>query len=317
MCDTQYAFLQYFLLMPFDTFKDTFFIFDFAFHPAIVKNLEKAGMACFKSDYRNIPKDKVPSTMLDNQNYLEKLLIELKDYCKGNLCIYGQDHLYNAQIIWRENLQDIPFILLEDGTGNYIKREKIGRLPDFMTPDEYYMGHNSRVQDIYLTGIWRIPNDLKKKVKILDLKNLWNVKSDDEKQFFLNLYFINQNIIDEISKKTICYLGGPFSNIGMLTLEQELNSYRKIISHYNISDLYIKAHPTGFNIDYAKEFPGIAVLANPIPFEVIYFLTGRNLRIVATIFSTASFIVDENVEQHFYDINGNPVELKYPSEDLV
>ena len=201
--------------------------------------------------------------------------------------------------------------------GNYCKKEKLSSWPEYMKPSEYFMGHNSRVCDIYLTGIWRIPTDVKNKVKIIDLRSLWEKKSTAEKQFFLSLYYVDQRILDELSKKSICYLGQSFSNFGMMPLEKELSIYRKIIANYNPNELYIKAHPTGFNIDYEKEFPGITVLMNPIPYEVIYFLTGANLRIIASICSTAAMGVDERVEQQYFDLEGNRIELRYPWDDLI
>ena len=317
MCDTQYVFLQYFLLMPFEVFKDTFFVFDSCFSPSIVENLENAGMACHQKLYHDIPIEERPVVRKQNRDYLKNIIRGFYDYYNGDICIYGQDHLDIVQILWHRELLNIPFILLEDGIGNYCKRTSCGRFPDFMKSDEYFMGHNSRVQEIFLTGIWRIPNDLKSKVKIIDLRRLWDNKSVDEKQFFISLYFLDNDTLSDLSQKTVCYLGGPFSNFGMMPLEKEVAAYRKIISNYNKLELYIKAHPTGFNIDYAREFPGITVLMNPIPYEVVYFLTGKNLKAVASICSTAAMIVDENVEQHYYDREGNRMELRLPSDQLI
>lgn len=317
MCDTQYVFLQYYLLTTFDVFKETFFVFDGCFSPSIVENLEKSGAACHQKIYQDIPLESRSAAKQDNKDYLETIIKGFYDYFDGDICIYGQDHIGISEILWRDSLKYIPFHLLEDGTGNYCKKTSCERVPNYMKPDEYFMGHNSRVQDVYLTGIWRIPNDIKSKVKIIDLRSLWEKKSPAEKQFFLDLYYIDQQTLEALSEKSVCYLGGPFSNFGMMPLEKEIATYRKIISNYNKSELYIKAHPTGFNVDYAREFPGIAVLMNPIPYEVIYFLTGNNLKTVASICSTAAMIVDDDVEQHYYDLDGNRIELRYPCDDLL
>ena len=133
----------------------------------------------------------------------------------------------------------------------------------------------------------------------------------------MDLYFIDEAILNDISLKKICYLGQSFSNFEIMTLEKEISVYRRILSNYNPDDLYIKPHPTGFNINYEREFPGIYILMNPIPFEVLYFLTGDNLEVVASIGSTAAMCVDESVEQHYYDMDGNRIELKYPLNAFV
>lgn len=314
MCDTQYAFLQYFLMMPFDTFRDTFFAFDCRFNPSVVHNLEKSGMACHQNTYEGIPTDQLIFAQQKNKDYLEKIIAGFCDYFNGDIQIYGQDHLNIAQILWRDSLKHIPFYLLEDGIGNYAKLQYVYRLPQFMYPDRHCMGHNSRVQKIYLTGLWHIPNDLRSKVQIIDLRSLWDSKSPAEKQFFLDLYNMDQQTLAEISKKTVCYLGQSFSSFGLMPLERELSAYRKVLSNYNRDEVYIKAHPSGDNIDYKREFPGIMVIMNNIPYEVLYFLTGANLKVVASIFSTAAMCVDEAVEQHYYDVNGDRINLVYPYE---
>lgn len=317
MCDTQYTFLQYFLLMPFAVFKDTFFCFDSCFSQSIVENLEKAGMACHQKLYDDIPIEERPAAYYSNQNYLETIIKGFYDYFHGDVCIYGQDHIGIAQILWRNKLKDIPFVLLEDGVGNYCKKHPMHKIPAHMNDEGYFFGRNSRVHKVFLTGIWKIPNDVKGKVSVIDIKGSWENKSYEEKKFFLDLYFIDEAILNDIALKKICYLGQSFSNFEIISLEKELSAYRRILSNYNPSDLYIKPHPTGFNINYEKEFPGIYILMNPIPFEVLYFLTGAKLEVVASIESTAAMCVDESVEQHYYDMAGNRIELKYPLNALV
>jgi len=316
MCDTQYTFYLYYLLTPFNKFRDTFFVFDACFSPSIVEALEGAGMACHQRSYYHLPLEQRPAAREENREYLVQLIKEFSDYFKGDICIYGQDHIDISQILWNDKIRDIPFILLEDGVGNYRKKTTLDS-PPFLQPGETTLGHNDRVLEIYLTGIWRIPNDLKRKVRIMDLRDLWGKKSHEEKQFFLGLYSLSQDVVDTISKKSVCFLGGAFSNFGLLSLEQELRAYQKILSQFDASDIYIKAHPTGGNIDYEKIFPKVPVIMNPVPFEALYFLTGRRLQVVASIASTASMIVDEEVDQQFYDYEGTRIHLKSPCEDLV
>lgn len=281
--------------------------------------LENRGMACHQKTFFHLPLEKRPMARLENKKYLTKLLKEISDYFNGDVCIYGQDHIDIAEILWDEKIQNIPFILLEDGLGNYRTRKSLMKSGHgiFLRPSETFMGHNDRVQDIYLTGIWKIPNDLKKKVKILDIKDQWERKIDGEKQMFLDLYQLKHNILDILSQKTVCILSGAFSSFGIISAEEEICAYKKIISQFNPSDVYIKVHPTSYNIDFKKEFPEVLVFSSPAPFEVLYILIGNHMKTIVSIASTASMIVDEEVEQQFYDCEGNRIELKYPSNDLV
>ncbi len=85
MCDTQYVFLQYFLLMPFDTFKDTFFVFDNCFNPSIVKKLVQSGMACHQKLYDEPLLENRLSARQYNWEYLEKIVKGFYDYFNGNI----------------------------------------------------------------------------------------------------------------------------------------------------------------------------------------------------------------------------------------
>lgn len=311
MCDTQYTFFLYYLLMPYDKFKETFFIFDFCFSPLIVKNLESKGFACHQKDLYTIPLERRHIERINNKEYLTKLIKEIYNHFNGDVCIYGQDHIDIATILWDERIKDIPFNLLEDGMGNYATRKSLGE------NIRNCMGHNNRANNIFLTGIWRIPNDLKRKVKIIDIKYLWENKSDVEKKLFFDFYDIDHGTLNELSQKSICLLGSCFSNFGMMSKEKEIQAYKKIFSNFNANDIYIKAHPTGGNIDYESEFPGVYVLQNPIPFEALYLTINSNLKTIASIASTAAMIADEDVDVQFYDYNGERITLKYPCDDFL
>ena len=99
MCDTQYTFFLYYLLMPYDKFRETFFIFDYCFSPNIVKSLEDKGFACHQKDLYSIPIEMRYTERQKNKEYLVRILQELYIHCKGDICIYGQDHINIAKII--------------------------------------------------------------------------------------------------------------------------------------------------------------------------------------------------------------------------
>ena len=169
-----------------------------------------------------MPFEKRLAAVAENRAYLVKLIGEIVDYFDGDVCIYGHDHIGIAEILWDEKIKNIPFILLEDGLGNYFtKKSRIGEAnfsPSYMHPGETSMGHNDRTQEIYLTGMWKIPNDLKGKVKILDIRTQWEKKTTEQKDMLLSLYQLDRNIFNEVSSKTICFLGGNFSRFGIVHL---------------------------------------------------------------------------------------------------
>lgn len=236
------------------------------------------------------------------KNYFSLLLNTLiyyiyfyRAYLKYNLKnkqVIGCDHIVGGKFFLRRN----PFILLEDGTENYKEdnykrslKNKLFSIPIF--------GMYKTVKKIYLTGLGPIPNQIKEKVEILNLKELWNKKNKLEKEKILEIFQISKEDIENLKKKNIILYTQPLSEDGIISEDEKVNLYRKILKNYDIDNVVIKIHPRE-KTKYKELFPNVEVIGKKIPSEILYLLDIKFSKVV-TIFSTAA-LIDKNIEIDFY-----------------
>lgn len=215
-----------------------------------------------------------------------------------NLTVYGCDHIIGAKFFLKRH----EFILLEDGTQNYdkntYKRSLKNRL--FSVP---VFGVYKNVNKIYLTGLAPIPSEIKDKVEIINLKELWNKKSDTEKEEILNIFGFNNEIINNLKGKNKILYTQPLSEDGVISEEEKIELYRQIIKNYDEKELIIKKHPRE-KTDYRVIFPKVEVLDQSFPAE-LFKLLDIKLKKAITIFSTA-VLSDKEIEIDFYGTEIHP-----------
>ena len=94
LCCTHYVLLQYFLLMPFERFRETFFVFDDYFDTAVVQRLEQQSMVCHQLRFRRPPTsvEEIKKARWDNCCRLVELVHAFIQQFHGDVHFYGQDH---------------------------------------------------------------------------------------------------------------------------------------------------------------------------------------------------------------------------------
>lgn len=188
--------------------------------------------------------------------------------------------------------------LLEDGLKNYTdfykktsKRVKYSLknklLGGTFKIEKYKYGNSKKIKKIYLTGLGEIPIDIREKVEIINLKEVWSKLKNIEKEKLLNIFLLKNENIKVLQNKKIILITQPISEDSNLLEEDKINIYKRIIEKYNENDILIKPHPREIT-DYKKYFPNIDILEKNIPMEIISFLVD-NLEEVITLFSTAVF----------------------------
>lgn len=159
-------------------------------------------------------------------------------------------------------------------------------------------GRNKYVKNVYLRGTAPIPKDIVEKVKIINLEELWSNIRADIKKTIINIWGINIENQRFLKDKEIILFTQPFSEIGVLTEEEKIELYKKIIKKYNREKLIIKSHPQE-KTDYKKEFPDIIVLEKNFPSELLTLLE-FNFKKAVTVNSTAVSIFLGKAEIDFY-----------------
>lgn len=244
------------------------------------------------------------------KNYYFKYIFEyLKLYFfilkQKNIIIYGNDDL-EYFFSFRKNI-----FLIEDGLLNYKKPKKqniieiLKKIIKLKNPFYKSLGYSNNVKKIYLTGLAPIPKEIKDKVEIINLKELWNKKSKEEKKEILNIFGFDEIILNNIKNKKYILFTQSLSEDNFMSENEKINLYKNIISNYDKNTLIIKTHPRE-KTDYKKYFPEIEVLKQVFPAELFSLLDIKFEKVI-TIYSTAVLNFSSNAEIDFYgtEINEN------------
>lgn len=231
--------------------------------------------------------------------YKNKVLFEKK------IKIYGNDDL-DYFLLKNRNI-----FLLEDGLYSYCHKKKntIRKILKFKSPFYKSFGSSKYVKKIYLTGISSVPREIEKKVEIINLKNLWNMKSDREKKEILELFEFSNEKIEYLKNKKNILFTQPLSEDGAITEKEKIDLYSKIIRKYDNEKLVIKKHPRE-KTDYKEIFNNILVIEESFPAEILDFLDIKFEKII-TIFSTAALNLSQDINIDFYGTEVEDKLLRY------
>ena len=215
--------------------------------------------------------------------------------------VYGQGHLTFSYPLYEfENSY-----IIEDGLGNYLDLKQPTKINPILNKIANFFGiyvfnlqegfgTHENIKKVYLTKN-NFPLEIKNKVEVMDMDNLWDLKSSDEKKELLKLF--NLNNIDEFGDNLVLLLTEPFSEHNLLPFDEEIGIYKMFVSKY--PDIIIKPHPREKK-DYSKLFPNIQVINVPFPVELLKYV-GINIDKIVTICSTAALNLVNDCEIEIYD----------------
>lgn len=234
-----------------------------------------------------------------------------------NIEFFGNDDLNYLSFFKCNN-----FYVLEDGIINYSfrkRRKKIQSiLKEFvMLRNPFYIpfGYSKKAKKVYLTGLAPIPEKIKYKVEIINLKELWNKKSDFEKEQILNIFGFDKNIINSIKNRKYILYTQPLSEDEILLENEKIELYSKILKKYDKNCIVLKKHPRE-KTDYKKIFPNLEVMDQVFPAELLSLLDIHFEKAI-TIFSTAA-LTDEKIKVDFYGTEIHPKLFKrFGSQDAI
>lgn len=195
--------------------------------------------------------------------------------------------------------------LLEDGTSNYLGEVKLKKnLISFLRLDfrGKIFGYSSKIKKIFLTGLAPIPSEIKNKVEIINLHELWRKKTKLEQKEILKIFGLSSNILKIFSKRKIILFTQPLSEDKIITEEEKIKIYSKIIKNYCKEEIIIKTHPRE-TTNYKEFFPDLEILNLQIPYELLQILKVEP-EIGVTLFSTAALRVSKQVD--FYGTEVHP-----------
>ena len=241
-------------------------------------------------------------------------LIKIKKYKKSEF--YVNSYLREIWILDKYNL-------LEDGTADYklsnyfILNSNFSfkkKLKNILRLD-FRKNILDKTKKIYLTGLASIPEEIKHKVEIINLKDLWNKKSNVEKEEILNVFGFDKNIVNSIKNRKYILYTQPLSEDEILLENEKIELYSKILKKYDENFIVLKKHPRE-KTDYKKIFPNIEVMDQIFPAELLTLLDIHFEKAI-TIFSTAA-LTDDKVQVDFYGTEIHPKLFKrFGSQDKI
>ncbi|WP_426710477.1 glycosyltransferase family 52 [Cetobacterium sp. SF1] len=292
--NTMYSLMIYLILFPREI-DETYYVFGGALEGR-VKNLKSSTIEEKTSKIRILRKFYRIYSNFQAKRFFKKNKLD-------KLPVYGIDHWsWNGYI---KKYHDI--FLIEDGTINYDLKNQIEsfkkrnwrkRVRWWLYWKKPSFGLSEGVKKIYLTGLGPIPGEIKDKVEIIDLEKKWNLLTGEEKNKIFKIFGIEDSIVEKIKRGEGVLITQPLSEDKVLTEEEKIELYRKILNNYKNIKIIIKKHPRE-ETDYSKYFPEAIVINEEFPFELL-LLNGEKVKKLITIFSTGVLMGKDKLDIDFY-----------------
>lgn len=205
------------------------------------------------------------------------------------------------------------FMVMEDGLANYTP-ENIAYLRNTMSLgfgcQFKVMGYDPIIKKVLLAGEFAIPEQLKNKAIVVNVKKLWEAKTQKEKEKILSVFETSVSELDSY-KSDFVLLTQNFDSYDIQSTETEYSRYVKILKNYPYGKVIIKPHSSS-NFNYLEYFPDYKVVRQGIPFELMALY--NNYRVLISINSTAAFTVPNKERVDLYDLDGDLKKRFYASE---
>ena len=268
--------------------------------------------------FMKIKKLRFPFTVFYYDFYLRnKLHSIVKEKELDTSLVIGQDHIIGKDYFLKYN-----YHLIEDGMGIYttfyIEREKYKKryIYNKILNKKNWNGVEETVTKIYLTKKDNIPIEIKDKVEIINLKKLWNSKTKEEQKKILKIFKFNFEEVEKLSDRKYILFTQPLSEDLVITEDEKIEIYKKVMKNYDEEKMIIKTHPRELT-DYKKIFSKAILLNNQFPAELLSILDIKFKKVI-TLFSTSVKIFENNIEIDFYGTEVNPkVLVRFGNQDKV
>lgn len=307
-----YSFLIY--LLKFGYNEEDIYIFDEAFPNYIAKNVNHILLPylCFIDGPLMAPLNSLKGIYKNIVGYVKyfyhytKLRLLLFNKTRGyDLEVYGHAHV-PFSFMFYENEKSY---IIEDGMLNYTKEilepHKINPILDkilhffgmYIISAKEGLGTHKNIKKLYFTKENTNPL-IKDKVEILNLQELWDNKTEEEKEKILDIYNFNRELKD-IGDDCVLFLTDPLSEDEFMDYEEEIEIYRKILNNFKNENVIIKPHPREEK-DISKIFPEIITIDKGFPIELLK-LMGFKPKAITSVVSTALLNYADSSKVFLYD----------------
>ena len=325
---TVYSFFLYLLIKGYN--EDDIYIFTAWFPREVSKNVKHIQLPPVQFKGKKFAELNSISGIWENiigfiryfYGYLKlRILLFIKTY-NCDVEVYGHVQTPFSYIFFENENSNI----IEDGLDNYsseiCESHKINPLIDmilhicgiyFLRTCECY-GTHKNIKNIYLTN----KNDhplIKDKVKIIDIKKLWNNLTGNEQKELLKIFNVDINEIN-FNEKTMLLLTQPLceSSLINLSMEEEIKIYEDMINRFDEYNIIIKPHPRDTK-KKKKIFPNVTILNKSFPIELLDLINIKPT-IIGSVVSTA-LLNFEDSEIYVYQGELKNKRLIWAREELI
>lgn len=310
---THYALLLYLLHSSYDEIKDTYFIFGEGMDEETADRFENKILI------------KKPEIFKKNDVIGLIFSIYLRLFVLKNVdeksVLYAQDHLKDSKTV----IGNKPYVLIEDSKYNCsyyrnhdpafsenrsIKGTIKYKIKKFLYGGTVYgvRGDNSQCKAALMTAYDKVDYLKGKSIYLCDLKDVWNSSDEIKKKLILEVFDFNSEDIDGLSRENILYTQPLFPDV--LTKEEHIQLYKKLLNNYQQNNLVIKVHPRDV-VEYEELFPKAFVYRKRVPSQLLEMMGLQNKKAI-TFFSSAVQNIEYPIEIDWYGTEADEkLEKKY------
>ena len=245
--------------------------------------LNLSGISIFKTERFNV-------LNIKNTSFLDKLSYQF--YAKEKINVDPNDYFYVFHDITPCLSLRCNRIFVEHGYINYLMNDEIIKLSSFKARLYYKLklnslasGRSNKFNKVLFTLEHCWPKDLNEKAEFFDIISNWNLLSESDRNITRKIF--NINVGDHVfSDGAILLITQPIEIYDAISVEMKMEMYKEILSQYDSSLIYIKAHPKE-----TSDYSGLSdfILPNNIPMELLIADSKYYPKTVITLFSTAVF----------------------------
>ncbi len=293
-----YTLLIYLLISSEDEIEDTFFFFSGAIPESCRENLNSHYFQ--KKSFLGLTKNLGRISTRITAPYRWPFLKTAK--------LFGLDHLFFIPPLAGRR----EITVLEDGAANYdntvyTSRKRKSRFKELIYGpriNQQILGGSEWDKKVILTGLGPIPEKLKDKAEIIDIKQLWESKSQHFKEWLLGVYDINPTAVEAMKSRSKIVIVQVLERHGV-PKDIVVEIYKNMVKGVDPKELVIKPHPAS-DIDFQIHFPEAYVLREKIPMEILT-LIGCEFTDAYTVCSTAVFSMPSTTKIHFSGTSVHPL----------
>lgn len=224
-----------------------------------------------------------------------------------NCDIFGLDHAYFSSSIVGYN----KMVVIEDGTINYNpplrNKSRHPLLSSFFWGPIYSsqkFGSTPCCKKLILTGLMESEYTKQMHPQIVSVEKLWAEASEEKRKLIFDIFNLTQEDIEKLKNKRYILFTQCLSEDKMMSEEEKVDIYRKMLKDVNPEEVVIKSHPREVT-DYTKYFPQSYIFEKKIPMQLIN-LTGIRFNKVFTVCSTAALDFPYDIDIEFLGSEINP-----------